>query len=96
MVTQAMPLNVELRQLFPEHSTTLLAFAGKRGRTFITQQRKAHAALAQFLQIGNDLALPERIQHPIVRDIQNATICERHESQSRANREISITHCPQT
>src|SRR5437016_13848243 len=82
MVTQAMPLNIKLRQFFLERSTTLLAFRAVSLDAFITQQRKPHPQLAQFFQIGNDLALPERIEHAVVRDIKHAPICESHESQS--------------
>ena len=54
------------------------AFAGKSLRSFVAEQRKLRSKFAQLLQVGNYLALSERLEHAVVRDKQNLFARQTH------------------
>src|SRR2546427_2537001 len=52
----------------------------KISRAFKTQQSKLHTTLTQFSQIGNHLALTQRVKHPVVRNIEYALFLKGHKN----------------
>src|ERR1700682_246057 len=44
-----------------------------------TEQRELDTLPAQFLQVGNDLALTQRVEHSIVRNIQDSFAFDRQD-----------------
>src|SRR5438034_9156431 len=73
-----MPLDAGFRELPLQLRASVSTLRSKRSPAFETQQSEPNTRPCQFTQIGNHLALTQRVKHPVVRDEQHALSVKVH------------------
>src|SRR5437667_9582637 len=73
-----MPLDAGFRELPLQLRASVSTLRSKRSPAFETQQSEPDTRPCQFTQIGNHLALTQRVKHPVIRDEQHALSVKVH------------------
>src|SRR5260370_37240226 len=78
MVTQPLPIYFTAGQLAPQRRTHLNARGSESLWPLVTKQGKLNTLAAQFLQVRNDLALAQGVEHSVVRDVKHSPFTQGH------------------
>src|SRR5260370_29706408 len=80
-----MPLDAGFRELPLQVRASDSTLRSKRRAAFETQQSEPDTRPCQFTQIGNHMALTQRVKHPVIRHEQHALSVKVHSQTYRSS-----------